>query len=134
MRDEAIGRGSRADHNQSVVNIRSAIDQWIGNAHAERDETAAGFGGADNFLAEPVRRERVSPFTAKMAEKKPQRRQMNAWLCMIMNRVEAKGFRVASVCHQCSRVPCPLGKFQDGSPIMRRRDLCKELITIGDAE
>src|SRR5262244_3909605 len=98
MRDEAIGRGLRAHHNQSVMNIRSAIEQRIGNSHAERDETAAGFGRSDNFLAETVRSEPVLPFAAKMAEKKPQRREMNAWLCMIMNRVEAKRFRGSGVC------------------------------------
>ena len=134
MRDEPIGRGLGADHNQSVVNIRSAIYERIGNAHPQRDETTARFGCADDFLPETVRSHRVSPFATEVADKKAQRREINTRLCMIMNRVEAKRFRGPGVRHQRSGNEGLLRECQDCLPIMSRRDLCKKLTTIGNAK
>src|SRR4029077_17903274 len=107
MGDETIRRRFRADHDQSVVDIGSAVHQWIGNTHAQRDETAADFRCADDFFVERVRRHGIFPLTAKMAAMEPPRRETLARFQMVMNRIEAKPFGAAVVCHDrfcCARL------------------------------
>ena len=100
VRDESIRGRLRAHHHQSIVHICPAIGQWIRDAHPKSDKTAARLGRADYLFLKSIRRHRIFTLAAKVAEEKAQRRQMDARIHGIMNRIESKRLRTTRVHHQ----------------------------------